>query len=82
MDHYFWILVWVGYFKSEPLWSEIAVMDQYYDITEDRIYEFLNQWNQQRTGDLLNLPNKIRNKTKILLENKYIIVEIKNLSGW
>ena len=31
---------------------------------------------------LLNTPNKIRNKTKILLENKYIIVEIKNLSGW
>ena len=42
MEHYFWILVWVGYFKSEPLWSQIAIMDQYYDIKEDKIYEFLN----------------------------------------
>ena len=42
MDHYFWILVWVGYFKSEPLWSQIAVFDQYYDFNDNKIYEFLN----------------------------------------
>lgn len=42
IEHYFWILVWVGYFKSEPLWSQIAVFDQYYDIIDDKVYEFLN----------------------------------------
>ena len=42
MEHYFWILVWVGYFKSEPLWSQIAVFDQYYDFRDNKIYDFLN----------------------------------------
>lgn len=40
--HFFWILMWIGYFKSEKLWSEIAIFDEYYNFNDNKIYHFLN----------------------------------------
>jgi len=41
--HFFWILIWIGYFKSERLWGQIYVYDQYYSFLDDKIYDFVNQ---------------------------------------
>ena len=40
--HFFWILMWIGYFKSEKLWSEIAIFDEYYNFNDLKIYQILN----------------------------------------
>ena len=41
--HFFSIMMWIGYFKSQRLWGEVFVYDQYYSFIDDKIYDFVNE---------------------------------------
>lgn len=41
--HFYALLMWVGYFKSQRLWGQVYVYDQYYDLLDEKIYNFVNE---------------------------------------